>query len=42
MEAERRALDEIAARQRAADAKRQEEGRRQQQGVVGSRSAAVQ
>src|SRR5664280_1238857 len=34
MEAKRRALDEIAARQNAADKKRQEEATRQQQAVV--------
>ena len=40
MEAKRRALDEIAARQRAADEKRKEEAERQP-GVVGQ-SAVVQ
>jgi hypothetical protein len=34
MEAERRALDEIAARQHAADEKRQKEAERQQAAVV--------
>ena len=34
MEAKRRALDEIAARQRAADDKREEEAERQQAGEV--------
>jgi len=34
MEAKRRALDEIAARQRAADEKRQKEIQRQQAAVV--------
>jgi hypothetical protein len=38
MEAKRRALDEIAARQRAADAKRTEEGERQEQAAVVSQS----
>jgi integrase len=41
MEARRRALDEIAARQRAADEKRQKEAQ-QQQAVVVSQSALVQ
>jgi hypothetical protein len=34
MEAKRRALDEIAARQHAADAKRQKEAARQQEATV--------
>ena len=42
MEAKRRALDEIAARQRAADEKRKEEAERQQQAAVVSQSAVVQ
>jgi len=41
MEEKRRALDEIAASQRAPDQKRQKEAERQQQAVV-SRSAVVQ
>ena len=41
MEAKRRALDEIAARQRAADEKRQQEVERQQPVAVGSPSAVV-
>jgi hypothetical protein len=41
MEAKRHALDEIAARQRAADEKRQQEVERQQPVVVGSPSAMV-
>jgi hypothetical protein len=41
MEAKRRALDEIAARQRAADEKRKADTERQQAGVV-LQSAAVQ
>ena len=42
MEAKRRALDEIAARQRAADEKRKDEAERQQQAAVVSQSAVVQ
>lgn len=42
MEAKRRALDEIAARQRAADEKRQQEFERQQQAAVVPQSAVVQ
>jgi hypothetical protein len=42
MEAKRRALDEIAARQRAADEKRQQEIERQQPGAVVSQSAVIQ
>jgi len=41
MEAKRRALDEIAARQRAADEKRQKEAEKQQ-AVVVSRVAVIQ
>ena len=42
MEAKRRALDEIAARQRAADEKRQQEVERQQQASVASQALVVQ
>jgi hypothetical protein len=42
MEAKRRALDEIAARQRTADEKRQQEVERQQQAAVVSQSVVVQ
>jgi hypothetical protein len=42
MEAKRRALAEIAARQRAADEKRKEEAERQRQAVVVVESVAVQ
>jgi integrase len=42
MEAKRRALDEIAARQRAADERRQQEVERQRQTAVISPSAVVQ
>jgi len=42
MEAKRRALDEIAARQRAAEAKRQQEAERQQQILMADQSAAIQ
>ena len=42
MEAKRRALDEIAARQRGADEKRQKEAERQQQAAVVSPSVVVQ
>ena len=42
MEAKRRALDEIAARQRAADAKRQKEAERQREAAVASPVVAVQ
>jgi integrase len=42
MEAKRRALDEIAARQHAADEKRQNEAEQQQQAAVVSPSALVQ
>jgi hypothetical protein len=41
MEAKRRALDEIAARQRAADVKRQAEANRREQAVIVSQSAVV-
>ena len=39
MEAKRRALDEIAARQRASDEKRKEEAERQQVAMVSNRLA---
>ena len=42
MEAKRRALDEIAARQRAADEKRREEAERQQQAAAVAQSVVVQ
>jgi len=42
VEAKRRALDEVAARQRAADEKRQEEARRQKQAVSPEQSATIQ
>jgi hypothetical protein len=42
MEAKRRALDEIAARQRAADEKRHEKGERQEQAGGGSESVVIQ
>jgi len=42
MEAKRRALDEIAARQRAADEKRTEESQRERAVVVASPLVAVQ
>ena len=42
MEAKRRALDEIAARQRAADEKRKEDAERRKQGAVVSESVVVQ
>jgi hypothetical protein len=41
MEAKRRALDEIAARQRAADEKRQQELERRQQAAVAPPSRVV-
>jgi hypothetical protein len=41
MEAKRRALDEIATRQRAADCKRKEEAERRQEPAVASQSALV-
>ena len=42
MEAKRRALDEIATRQRTADEKRKEEAERREQAAVASQSALVQ
>jgi hypothetical protein len=42
MEAKRRALDEIAARQRAADEKRQKEAERHQRAAVVAQDAVVQ
>jgi hypothetical protein len=42
MEAKRRALDEIAARQNAADEKCKEEAKRQQQAAVATQAALVQ
>jgi hypothetical protein len=42
MEAKRRALDEIAARQRAADEKRKEEAERQENAVTTSQPEMVQ
>ena len=42
MEAKRRALDEIAARQGAADEKRKAEAERREQAAVASQSTAVQ
>jgi hypothetical protein len=42
MEAKRRALDEIAARQRAADEKRQKESQRQLQNATPTQLPAVQ
>jgi hypothetical protein len=42
MEAKRRALDEIAARQKAADEKRKDEAERQQAAPSLSQSVAVQ
>jgi hypothetical protein len=42
MEAKRRALDEIAARQRAADERRKEEVERREQVALASQSVAVQ
>jgi hypothetical protein len=42
MEAKRRALDEIAARQRAADEKHKDDAERQRQAAVASQSALVQ
>jgi hypothetical protein len=41
LEAKRRALDEIAARQRAADQKRKEEAERRQQAAMVSQSTGV-
>ena len=42
MEAKRRALDEIAVRQRAADERRKKEAERQEQAPVASQTVAVQ
>jgi len=42
MEAKRRALDEIAARQRAADERCKEEAEQREQGAVVSQSVVVQ
>jgi hypothetical protein len=42
MEAKRRALDEIATRQRAADEKRKEEAERHEQAATSSQPAVVQ
>ena len=42
MEAKRRALDEIAALQRAADEKRQKEAERREQGPAPSQPAVIQ
>jgi len=42
MEAKRQALDEIAARQRAADEKRHKEAQQQQQVLMPSQSVALQ
>ena len=42
MEAKRRALDEIAVRQRASDEKRKADAERQQQVAVTSQSAVIQ
>jgi integrase len=42
MEAKRRALDEVAARQSAADEKRKEEGERREQAVMALQSAVLQ
>jgi len=42
MEAKRRALDEIAARQRTADEKRKAEAERRQQAAVASQATVVQ
>ena len=42
MEAKRRALDEIATRQNAADEKRQKEAERQQRDTVASQPALIQ
>ena len=42
MEAKRRALDEIAVRQCAADGKRKDEAERREQAVVVSQSAVIQ
>jgi hypothetical protein len=42
MVAKRRALDEIATRQNAADEKRKEEAKRQQQAAVAIQAAVIQ
>ena len=42
MDAKRRALDEIATRQRAADEKRKAEAERQQQTLMADQSVAIQ
>jgi uncharacterized protein VirK/YbjX len=42
MEAKRRALDEIASRQRAADERRQKETERREQGAMVPQSAVIQ
>ena len=42
MEAKRRALDEIATRQNAADEKRQKEAERQQEAATACQSAVIQ
>ena len=42
MEAKRRALDEIAARQNTADEKRREEAERREQAALASQSVTVQ
>jgi hypothetical protein len=42
MEAKRRALDEIAVRQRAADQKRKEEAERRHQTSMAGQTAAIQ
>ncbi len=42
IQAKRRALDEIAARQRAADEKRKEEAKRQQQAEMADQIAVLQ
>jgi len=42
MEAKRRALDEIAARQRAADEKRKDEAEQREQAAVASQAEMVQ
>jgi hypothetical protein len=42
MEAKRRALDEIASRQRAADEKRKAEAERQQAAAVVTQSVVIQ
>jgi hypothetical protein len=42
MEAKRRALDEIATRQREADEKRREQAKRQHQTLMADQTAAIQ